>query len=283
MKKQDELLLVDEKIKDGIAKDIWQDLVADSNINPSADPKGYFIAGQPGAGKSNSITNVESKLKGNVVSINVDDYRKYHPNFKAIDEKYGPLYTNEFADSIRDRLIDKALDGRFNIIVEGTMKGFDSTRERLEQFKSHGYQSNVIVQTCPKEVSWKGIRNRYDSALARGETPRDVPKAFHDAVVEALPINADKIYQSGLTDSFKVCSRDGELFDSSTSKELPSKSIKAELDRPLNSKEQNLVNGTEAGQLKVKSFGEYRQERPGREPNPPQNNSPSNGNDNLSL
>ena len=50
-------------------------------------PKLYLIGGQPGAGKSTTISKIKNSMQGNCVIINLDDYRALHPNAREIYEK----------------------------------------------------------------------------------------------------------------------------------------------------------------------------------------------------
>ena len=48
-----------------------------------------MIGGQPGAGKTRSTEKLEEQYDYNILKIDMDDYRKRHPNFKEINEVYG--------------------------------------------------------------------------------------------------------------------------------------------------------------------------------------------------
>jgi len=193
-----------------VSQNLWLNLVTLKELSPVEKPQSYFIGGQPGAGKSSSIDRIKKAHSGNILEVNVDDYRERHPNFAKIQEKYGdnsPAYTNAFADAVRDSLVKKALEGRYNVSVEGTMKTLESTQKRLDEFKNSGYGVNVIVQTCNPALSRAGIQARYDKALQRGETPRDVPIEFHDKCVYALKNNVDKIMQNNPGAKFEMWER----------------------------------------------------------------------------
>ncbi|WP_343463300.1 zeta toxin family protein [Pantoea sp.] len=191
-------------------KKLWKKLVIREGLTPVETPQGYFIGGQPGAGKSSSIDRIRNDHGKNFLEVNVDDYRQHHPNFAKIQEKYGdnsPAYTNAFADAVRDNLVKKALEERINVSVEGTMKTLESTQKRLDEFKNSGYGVNVIVQTCNPALSRYGIQKRYDDAVKLGQTPRDVPIEFHDKCVYALKNNVDKIMQNNPEAKFEMWER----------------------------------------------------------------------------
>ena len=52
---------------------------------PNENPHAYLLAGQPGAGKTVLSSYFAKLYHGNIVLINGDEYRRYHP-------RYGELY-----------------------------------------------------------------------------------------------------------------------------------------------------------------------------------------------
>lgn len=58
---------------------IWEDFMKDKSLSPIGNPQGYVLGGQSGAGKSNLITLIQKENRENVLVINSDEFRKYHP------------------------------------------------------------------------------------------------------------------------------------------------------------------------------------------------------------
>lgn len=208
---------------------IWADLTSNNEIKATDSPKGYVLGGQPGAGKSNLISLVEMENKGNILVVNGDEFRKYHPQFDEIQERYGkdaPKHTAEFAGKMTGRVIEKALENKFNLVVEGTFRTAETPLKTLSDMKQKGYSTSVHIMTTSAEVSWKSTLERYEKMLAAGEAPRYTDKAHHDKVVAELPKNADTVFQSGRADNFRVYSRSGLVYDGErTPNQLPSKAI----------------------------------------------------------
>ena len=78
---------------------IWDDLMDEHQITESP-PKGFVLGGQPGAGKSNLIKMINAQLNGNVLVVNGDEFRRYHPNFDEMQAQYGKdsaKHTAEFS------------------------------------------------------------------------------------------------------------------------------------------------------------------------------------------
>lgn len=56
---------------------------AERNIHGKADPKAVLLAGQPGAGKTMLSSLMLPGLENDAVLVNGDDYRRYHPEYRA--------------------------------------------------------------------------------------------------------------------------------------------------------------------------------------------------------
>jgi len=218
-----------------IFRHLWNDLISEQQVSPVKSPKGFVLGGQPGAGKSNLVGIIRQELNRNVLIINGDEFRRYHPNFEGIQEQYGidsPKHTAAFSGHMTERVIEKALREGYNISVEGTFRTTETPMRTLEDMREHGYETAVYIQTAPSEVSWQSTLERYQAMELLGETPRATPKEHHDLVVKLLPQNADAVFLSGKADVFKVYSREGLIFDSRVQfQEMPSVAIDQELHR----------------------------------------------------
>lgn len=218
-----------------IFRHLWNDLISEQQVSPVKSPKGFVLGGQPGAGKSNLVGIIRQELNRNVLIINGDEFRRYHPNFDGIQEQYGidsPKHTAAFSGHMTERVIEKALREGYNISVEGTFRTTETPMRTLEDMREHGYETAVYIQTAPSEVSWQSTLERYHAMELLGETPRATPKEHHDLVVKLLPQNADAVFLSGKADVFKVYSREGLIFDSRVQfQEMPSVAIDHELHR----------------------------------------------------
>jgi hypothetical protein len=218
-----------------IFRHLWNDLISEQQVSPVKSPKGFVLGGQPGAGKSNLVGIIRQELNRNVLIINGDEFRRYHPNFDGIQEQYGidsPKHTAAFSGHMTERVIEKALREGYNISVEGTFRTTETPMRTLEKMREHGYETAVYIQTAPLEVSWQSTLERYHAMELLGETPRATPKEHHDLVVKLLPQNADAVFLSGKADVFKVYSREGLIFDSRVQfQEMPSVAIDHELHR----------------------------------------------------
>lgn len=198
------------KIDENIFNIIWSDLKKDY-ITPVNNPKAFVLGGQPGAGKSNLIETVRKELNKNVIVINGDDYRKYHPDYANLQAIYGkdsPKHTAIFAGMITEMILDKAIKNKLNIVIEGTFRTTTTPIKTLQLFKDNGYNTNVLIQTCHKDISWQSCLERYEKMLETNPAEaRFTDQAHHDMVVDNLANNIKEVQKSGLVDNMKIYSR----------------------------------------------------------------------------
>lgn len=210
------MMSVDEMVQEQL-QEAWQSEILDHNTRATPTqqhPQGFVLGGQPGAGKSSLILKVKEELEGNVIVINGDDYRKYHPDyakFQAQDTKDSAPKTQEFAGKMTEAILQKAIKEKYNIVIEGTFRTAQTPIQTLKQFKENGYQTQVMIQTCNKELSWESCLERYNKMLeVNPQEARYTPKEHHDLVCENLAQNIEKVCQSGFVDKVQIYKRDKE-------------------------------------------------------------------------
>ncbi|MCX8671350.1 zeta toxin family protein [Gilliamella sp. B2865] len=238
MKNNEQLSHVSNQEKNHIVNDIWIDIhIEQPELTSQQNPKAYVVGGQPGAGKSTFTNKLQTEYSNNILIIDLDSYRERHPNYKTLYEKYGKEsseYTHQFASEIKEEIQKRAIDAKYNIIIDGTLKNINKAEKKINDLKNNGYSIDVLIHICPKEVSWQSVNIRYEKALKQGRIPRYVPKNVHDQVVEALPVNANKLSQSTQIESLTVYNRQEKIYDSKIDKGLPSVSIQNEINKDEN-------------------------------------------------
>ena len=206
---------VDKMVQEQL-QEAWQSEILDHNTRatPTQHPQGFVLGGQPGAGKSSLIQKVKSELKGNVIVINGDDYRKYHPDyakFQAQGTKDSAPKTQEFAGKMTEAILQKGIKEKYHIVIEGTFRTADTPIKTLKQFRESGYQTKVMIQTCDKALSWESCLERYNKMLeVNPKEVRYTTKEHHDLVCENLATNVEKVCQSGFVDKVEIFKRDRE-------------------------------------------------------------------------
>lgn len=196
---------------------VWKRVSGNSSLSSQEQPIGVLLGGQPGAGKSYATMEIKERLKNNVLVINGDEFRSYHKHYEDFYQLYGKdasKYTGTFAGKMVEKVRDEAIKNKFNVVIEGTFRTTETPLKELNNFKEQGYKAEVVVCTCPKELSWESTIKRAEELEAAGEQPRYVPKEHHDTVTDNLARNTATIFSSGLVSQLEIYSREAKLFDS---------------------------------------------------------------------
>lgn len=182
------------------------------NIFPVPNPTAYLLGGQSGAGKS-TIHKILLSQNPNIIVIDGDRYRAYHPNFAEIQEKYGESaanYTQKFVNFIINSLMKKFSSEHYNLIVEGTCRTAEVPLNTCRFLKNKGYSVNLAIMCTDKETSWQSTIDRYNEMKSHGVPPRAVPRDKFEETVKAIPANISVLYKSGEFDNILLFNRKTE-------------------------------------------------------------------------
>ena len=185
---------------------------------PSDNPRCYISGGQPGAGTEGLRTIFKMKCD-NLILLYSDRFQKLHPYFKGLQSKYGKDIADnadQFVEQVTVRLAAKLRAEKYNVLIEDTLRTAEIPLKTCKEFKESGYEVTLGVVALKAEISYLSTLLRYEQQLAEGKTPRATAKDKHDYVVEHLPDNLRKIYDSKQFDSIVIYDRDGVcLYDTS--------------------------------------------------------------------
>lgn len=189
------------------------------NAHPNQTaPRGYVLGGQSGAGKSSLTKIIFVDLSGNIVEINGDNFRKYHPEYANLQSKYGkdaPKYTAEFAGKMTEMIFQRAMQERYNIVIEGTFRTAKTPIKTLKILKENGYDTNVFIKATPKNQSWENCTQRYESMYELDpKEARYTDKSHHDLIVEKISTNIQEVFDSNLVNTLKIYTQNEIIFDS---------------------------------------------------------------------
>jgi UDP-N-acetylglucosamine kinase len=174
--------------------------------------RAYILGGQPGSGKSTFYAGNES-LDG-YVTIDGDQYRKYHPKYDDIVKYDLDNYANRtqsFVNQVVEQLISDLSTEGYSIIIEGTLRNPAVPIKTCELLKENGYDTGLIVVACDAEQSWKSTILRAHLMQEMGEKPRFVPIDKYNVIVNNLPGSLDIIDNQKCFDFIKIINRDSEV------------------------------------------------------------------------
>lgn len=230
-------------------------------------PKAVLIAAQTGAGKSDLLKKTQEELQENVVFVNTDELRRYHPRYEEIgrlDDLRSAERTQHDASEWRDKLLRSSIQNRRNVIMEGVFKDSDGLLKVIDQLKEAGYEVTVRFLGVHRRQSILGVHLRYEDQKSKTSHGRFAPVDYHDECYEKLLETASKVEQHSHADIIEVYNRASELLhktqpgrDSDTTKQA----IEVERARSMSKEEQKSYR---QGWKRVIEFMEQR-EAPGEQ------------------
>ena len=207
LKNKNELLLSEEEFLRAYIN-IYQTVL--KNKLPVDSPIAITLGGQPGSGKSTIYKIARERFSNNIVEIDVDKFRIFHPYYKQIKKfygKYDAIYTNPFIFKVRDLLIEQLSSEKYNLIIESSLKTPNSALTNGKKLPPKGYKVELQIMATPKKISWQGTIDRYNKELKRKGHPRAVPKEFHDRVVSNICKSLEDVIKSELMSNIIIYNR----------------------------------------------------------------------------
>lgn len=186
-------------------------------------PKAILLGGQSGAGKTTIHRIKQKEFHGNIIIIDGDSYRSQHPNYLALQEKYGKDsvdYTKGFAGKMVEHLVDELSIQGYHLLIEGTLRTTQVPRQTAELLRTKGYHISLAVMGTKPELSYLSTLIRYEELYAIDPNQaRATPKEHHDEIVENLVKNLRELEGDKLFDRIQIYQRDRTcIYDSETDK-----------------------------------------------------------------
>ena len=184
-------------------------------------PKAILLGGQSGAGKTTIHRIKQKEFQGNIIIIDGDSYRSQHPNYLALQEKYGKDsvdYTKGFVGKMVEHLVDELSTQGYHLLIEGTLRTSQVPRQTAQLLASKGYQVSLAVIGTKTELSYLSTLIRYEELYAIDPNQaRATPKEHHDGIVENLVDNLRELESEKLFEQIQIYQRDRAcIYDSET-------------------------------------------------------------------
>ena len=198
-----------EQSEQAFSETLKRMLVNDAAV-PSRSPSAYLLGGQSGAGKSTLHRIFKAHYNGNVIVINGDEYRKSHPNFTEIQERYGedaPAHTAKWSGAMTEALIDALSGEGYNLVIEGTLRTSEVPLKTAALLRDRGYGVSLAIMAVKPDISLVSCQIRYEMMRLAGTTPRATDPTHHDKIVHEIADNLASLEDSGLFDEVLVYNR----------------------------------------------------------------------------
>ncbi len=174
------------------------------------DPQAFLLGGQSGAGKTTLHKILRTQFNGNIISINGDDYRKFHPRFNELQRMHGDdavRYTAPWAGHMTESLIESLSAIGYNLIIEGTLRTAEVPMRTATLLRERGYGVSLALMAVKPEISLVSCQLRYEEMRIAGTTPRATDPAHHNKIIDQIVSNLGTLEQCGLFDCIYLYTR----------------------------------------------------------------------------
>lgn len=176
---------------------------------PVEHPRAIINIAPPASGKSGLNGFGENEfVDQNVVIINSDELKPFHPQINEIAKRYPQYYTkvtDQESNTWTSTLFDTALSQGYNVIFEGTGKNariLSTIKEKMQ-----GYDVTVRGMAVNEVNCLLSILERYAGQVETKGWGRLVTMDHFYETYEAMPLTIDEIEKSGVVDRVEVYKR----------------------------------------------------------------------------
>ena len=176
---------------------------------PVENPKAIVNIAPPASGKTGlNGFSANQFPDNNVVIINSDELKPFHPKVNEIAKKYPQYYTkvtDQESNTWTSDLFDKVLREGYNVIFEGTGKNARILQTLKD--KMQGYQVTVRGMAVNELNCLMSILERYENQLRTKGLGRLVILDHFYETYENMPNTIDEIEKSGVVDAVEIYKR----------------------------------------------------------------------------
>ena len=144
----------------------------------------------------------------NLIIVNNDELKPFHPKADEIAEKYPEYYikvTNEESKRWTDELVDSAIEGKYNLLYEGTGRKISIFQRMIDQMRQKGYKIIVRAMAVNELTCLMSIVERYEGQVAKKGWGRLVSvETFYKAYDEEMLNTLNTFESAGMVDVVEV-------------------------------------------------------------------------------
>lgn len=193
--------------KKSIAKRLTDPAIYLSEENPVS----VFMAGSPGAGKTEASIELLKKIGTSVIRIDPDELRS---EFPAYSGENAWLFQKAVSVLV-DRIHDTALEQRQSFLLDGTLSHYDVARKNIERSLKRKRTVQILYVYQEPRLAWDFVQAR-EAAEGRRIRPehfieqyfaarevvnrlkRELGKAIHVDLLLKNNDNSQRLYRAGI-------------------------------------------------------------------------------------
>lgn len=197
-----------------------------AKTQPQEHPAIVLVGGQPGAGKSGAAAAVRAELANHGGAIQVDADRM-RERIRTGESKPTSDQTQADAGRLVAALRHQAIQGRRNVVEEGTFRNSSGAAQFIKGLQEQGYRIELLAVATSREESLLGIYQRHELQHAAGShNPRFVAESYHDDALQGFDGTVAR--NAGSLDRVRVVGRAGEpLYDSASQENRHANALEA--------------------------------------------------------
>ncbi len=183
-----------EKAKEFIKKNkhlLFEKFASSKTYQPNKNPISLFMAGSPGAGKTEYSKRFIERFDSNIVRIDADEIREIIPQYNGANSDI----VQGAASIAVDILYSYALKNKYNLLLDGTFAKFEIVYRNIERSINKNREVAIHYIYQDPLVAWKFTKKR--EKLEGRKVPKEVfIKSFFNAknnVIKIKSIFKDKI------------------------------------------------------------------------------------------
>ena len=183
-------------------------------VMPSNSPQAFLLGGQSGAGKTTLHGMIQERFGYNVIVVNGDGFRSYHPRYRQLDKEYGPEsvnYTAKWAGAMTEAVVGALSMVGYNLAVEGTLRTAEVPTKTATLLKERGYRVFLAVMAVKPEISLVSCQIRYEQMRIAGTVPRATDPEHHNLIIRQIVSNMRVLEQSDLFEGIYLVNRAKEV------------------------------------------------------------------------
>ena len=118
-----------------------------------------MLGGRGGSGKSKFGEEGASQVynANNFIVLDADKIKESLPEYKG----YNAFEVHEESSDIMKKALKKARQNGLNVVLDGTMKSFNSSEKKLKEFEKDGYNVEMYYMHLPREKSSERAIGRF--------------------------------------------------------------------------------------------------------------------------
>lgn len=182
---------------------------------PSQQPRFILVGGQAGSGKSGLVAKRYQELEGNAIIIDQDELRTKYPQeaYKQIHDNYTEreefLILNPYIAKLIQAIIEKAKQGRYNIVLESALQDVEAFIGNANDLKNNEYKTELAVLSVPEVEANISMLTRYCYYLEKdGECRRNT--RINPNAIPNMKKNMQKLDELGIFNSIDIYIRGKE-------------------------------------------------------------------------